>query len=111
MLADVSAIGEALLRLSVPRGQRLEDAPAFDVHVAGSEANLAYAMARIGLRSAWTSVLPEGPPGRRVAATLAAGGVDLSGVVWSATCRLGTYFVQFGSDPQPSTVCPDRADK
>jgi len=109
MLADVSAIGEALLRLSVPRGQRLEDAPAFDVHVAGSEANLAYAMARIGLRSAWTSVLPEGPLGRRVAATLAAGGVDLSGVVWSATGRLGTYYVEFGSAPRPTTVVYDRA--
>lgn len=107
--ADVSAIGEALLRLSVRPGERLEDAPAFDVHVAGSEANVAFALARIGLRSAWTSVLPEGPLGRRVAATLAAGGVDVSGVVWSPTGRLATYYVELGSAPRPTRVVYDRS--
>ena len=108
-LADVSAIGEALLRLSVRPGERLEDAPAFEVHVAGSEANVAYAMARTGLRTAWTSVLPANPLGRRVAATLAAGGVDVSNVVWSPTGRLGTYYVEFGSAPRPTHVVYDRA--
>src|SRR5438552_906002 len=31
-----------MLRLSVPTGERLEDAPAFDVHVAGTEANVTF---------------------------------------------------------------------
>ena len=106
--ADVAAIGEALLRFSVRAGDRLEDAPAFEVHVAGTEANVAYALARIGLRSSWTSVLPLGPLGRRVATTLAAGGVDLSNVVWSPTGRLGTYYVEFGSAPRPTRVVYDR---
>ncbi len=106
--ADVSAIGEALLRLSVRPGERLEDAPAFEVHVAGSEANVAYALARIGLRSAWTSVLPRDPLGRRVASTLAAGGVDVSNVAWT-TGRLGTYYVELGSAPRPTRVVYDRA--
>jgi len=35
-------IGEAMLRLSVRAGDRLEDAPTFDVHIAGSEANVAF---------------------------------------------------------------------
>ncbi len=107
--AVVSAIGEALLRLSVRPGDRLEDAPAFDVHVAGSEANVAYALARIGLRSAWTSALPMDPLGRRVASTLAAGGVDVSNVAWSPSGRLGTYYVEFGSAPRPTRVVYDRA--
>src|SRR2546430_4467332 len=102
-------MGEALLRLSVRPGERLEDAASLEVHVAGSEANLAYALARIGLRSAWTSVLPEGPLGRRVTATLAAGGVDVSGVVWSPEGRLGTYYVELGSAPRPTRVIYDRA--
>src|SRR5215471_9022256 len=76
-------LGEAMLRLSVPRGERLEDAPAFDVHVAGAEANVAFAAARIGLASAWVSALPANPLGRRVAATLAAAGVDTSLVQWT----------------------------
>ena len=45
-------VGEAMLRLSVAPGHRLEDAHRLDVHVAGSEANVAFAAARVGLRSA-----------------------------------------------------------
>ena len=102
-------LGEAMLRLSVGPGDRLEDAPAFDVHVAGTEANVAFAAARVGLRSAWVSSLPANPLGRRVAATLAAGGVDVSHVHWVEAGRLGLYFVELGAAPRPISVIYDRA--
>jgi 2-dehydro-3-deoxygluconokinase len=102
-------LGEAMLRLSVRAGDRLEDAPAFDVHVAGSEANVAFAAARVGLRSAWISALPSNPLGRRVVATLAAGGVDTSLVRWVEGGRLGLYFVEIGAAPRPTSVVYDRA--
>jgi 2-dehydro-3-deoxygluconokinase len=98
-----------MLRLSVRPGHRIEDAPAFDVHVAGSEANVAYAAARVGMRAAWASVLPDNPLGRRVATTLAAGGVDTSMVRWKAGGRLGLYFVELGAAPRPISVTYDRA--
>ncbi len=98
-----------MLRLSVRPGDRIEDAGAFDVHVAGSEANVAYAAARMGLRSAWASVLPNNPLGRRVAATLGAGGVDTSLVRWVDGGRLGLYFVELGALPRPISVVYDRA--
>ena len=102
-------LGEAMLRLSVRPGDRLEDAPAFDVHVAGSEANVAYAAARIGLHAAWASVLPDNALGHRVARTLAAGGVDTSLVRWEKAGRLGLYFVEMGAGPRPIDVLYDRA--
>jgi len=102
-------LGEAMLRLSVSPGDRLEDAAAFDVHVAGSEANVAFAAARVGLRAAWVSALPDNPLGRRVAGTLASGGVDLSRVHWVKTGRLGLYFVEMGAAPRPISVLYDRA--
>jgi len=102
-------LGEAMLRLSVRPGDRIEDAPAFDVHVAGSEANVAYAAARVGVRAAWTSVLPDNPLGHRVATTLAAGGVDTSLVRWVAGGRLGLYFVELAAAPRPISVTYDRA--
>ena len=71
-----------MLRLSVRPGDRLEDAPAFEVDMGGSEANVAYAAARVGLRSAWVSALPNNALGRRVASTLGTGGVDTSLVRW-----------------------------
>jgi 2-dehydro-3-deoxygluconokinase len=107
--AQLVTVGEAMLRLSVGAGHRLEDAHYFDVHVAGSEANVAYAAARVGLRSAWVSALPANPLGRRVAGTLAAGGVDTSLVRWVEGGRLGLYFVEMGAAPRPISVVYDRA--
>jgi hypothetical protein len=45
--AAVVTLGEAMLRLSVPPGVRLDRTGAFDVHVAGSEVNVAAAL-RLG---------------------------------------------------------------
>jgi len=106
---DVSTLGEAMLRLSVRPGDRLLDAPAYQVHVAGSEANVAYALAQVGARSAWTSVLPRNRLAERIAGTLRAGGVDLSGVVWTDSGRVGTYFVELATEPRGPSVVYDRA--
>jgi 2-dehydro-3-deoxygluconokinase len=98
-----------MLRLSVPTGERIQDAPAFDVHVGGSEANVAFALARVGVRSSWASVLPRNPLGERVASVLASGGVDLAPVVWAERGRLGTFFVEGGASPRPTLVVYDRS--
>jgi 2-dehydro-3-deoxygluconokinase len=107
--AQLVTVGEAMLRLSVGSGHRLEDAQHFDVHVAGSEANVAFAAARVGLRTSWVSALPANPLGRRVATTLGAGGVDTTLVRWIQGGRLGLYFVEMGSSPRPISVVYDRA--
>src|SRR5881409_2236480 len=107
---QLTTLGEAMLRLSARPGDRLEDAPAFDVHVAGSEANVAYAASRVGLRTAWVSALPDNALGRRVARTLAAGGVDISLVRWEEAGRLGLYFVELGTAPRTIDVLYDRAN-
>jgi 2-dehydro-3-deoxygluconokinase len=104
----VSTLGEAMLRLSVPSGDRLADAAAYDVHVAGSEANVAYALARTGVPARWASALPRNTLGSRVAETLAGGGVDTSAIHWSSDGRLGTYFVEFSPLPRPTHVVYDR---
>jgi 2-dehydro-3-deoxygluconokinase len=104
----VSTLGEAMLRLSVDAGDRLEDASRYEVHVAGAEANVAFGLARVGVPAAWTSVLPANPLGRRVASTLSAAGVDVSSVRWVDGARLGTYFVEFSPAPRPTQVVYDR---
>ena len=98
-----------MIRFSVRAGDLIESAPAYDVHVAGSEANVAFALARMGVRSAWVSALPRNPLGRRVANTLRVAGVDVDSVVWTEG-RIGTYFVQLGSSPRVTTVTYDRAE-
>ena len=98
-----------MLRLSVRPGDRLEDAPAYEIGIGGTEANVAYAAARVGLKSAWVSALPENQLGRRVATTLGAAGVDTSLVRWAEGGRLGLYFVEMASAPRSISVVYDRA--
>jgi 2-dehydro-3-deoxygluconokinase len=107
---DIVGIGEAMLRIWVPAGERLEDAPSFRISVAGAEANVAMAASRMGARTAWLSSLPNNPLGRRAAREIASHGVDVSGVHWVDGARMGTYYVELSVPPRPITVVYDRAD-
>ncbi len=108
-MLDVVGIGEAMLRLSPPRGETLEAAAVFEVRAAGAEANVAVALARLGFRAGWVSRLAEGPLGRRIAAELRRHGVDLSAVVWVSQGRTGLYFLEPGVPPRAAAVHYDRA--
>jgi 2-dehydro-3-deoxygluconokinase len=109
MSHDIVTLGEAMLRMWVPAGERLEDSPAYRVAVAGAEANVAMAAARMGANTAWLSSLTDNPLGRRAAREIASHGVDVSHVHWSAAGRMGTYFVELSVPPRPITVVYDRA--
>lgn len=110
MTYDVTTFGEALLRLSVPEGTRLQSATQLDVHPAGAETNIATLLARMGRHSAWHSVLPRNPLGYLVADHLRKAGVDLSGLRWQESGRVGTFYVEFSVPPRPIAVVYDRAD-
>lgn len=107
---DVTTLGEVMLRLSVPIGERLEMARTLDAHPGGAEANLVSALARLGRPCAWVSGLPKNPLGRLIANHLRTAGVDLSAVVWFEEGRLGTYYLEFATPPRPTQVIYDRAD-
>jgi len=109
-LFDVTTTGEAMIRLSVPPGMRLEVADSLDMRPGGAEANLAVALARMGRRSGWMGALPNSPLGRFMANHLRVAGVDLEGIHWSNTDRLGTYYVEFSAPPRATQVIYDRAD-
>lgn len=101
-------VGEAMLRLATPLGDRLGDAASLDVHVAGAEANVAAALAQLGIASRWVSALPANPLGRRVEAALRDCRVLVDGIEWMAGSRLGLFFADTGADPRPTTVTYDR---
>jgi 2-dehydro-3-deoxygluconokinase len=105
---DVTTYGEGGLRLSVPAGTRLESASRFDVDVAGTEANVVGALARLGWRCGWVSALPATAPGRRVANTLRSAGVDLGAVRWCDEGRVSCYYVEYAAPPRSTTVLYDR---
>lgn len=99
--------GDVLLRLTAPAGHLLSDAAALGVHVGGSEANVAAALAQLGHRAAMVTALPEGPLGALAERALRRHGVDLSEVS-RAQGRLGLYFLEPGAGPRPSRIVYDR---
>ncbi len=107
---DVTMLGETMLRLSVPEGERLERMQQLQVFAGGAESNVAVAIARMGHRSAWVSRLPDSPLGRRIERAIHGEGVDTSGVVWTGDGRVGTYFVEYAPPPRRIEVVYDRKD-
>ena len=106
---DVTSLGEMLLRLSVPSGERLEAATRFDVYPAGTEANVVSLLARLERKTSWTGALPQNSLGRLAASALRMAGVDTKGILWKEGGRLGTYYVEFGAPPRGIQVTYDRA--
>ena len=107
---DLVALGEVLLRLAVPSPARFETANVLDVQIGGAEANVAAACARLGLRTAWISALPDNPWGERVRRELTGHGVDCTYVRIFPGTRLGAYFLEYGVPPRPVRVLYDRRD-
>jgi 2-dehydro-3-deoxygluconokinase len=107
---DVVTFGEAMVRLSPPHSQRLEQARSLDVNVGGAELNVAVGVTRFGMKSAWVSKLPKNGLGCLIRDRAQEFGVDCSHIVWSDSGRAGIYFVEFGASPRASSVLYDRAN-
>ncbi len=110
-MTDLVTFGETMLRLSPPRGDRLETTRELDVQTGGAESNVAVGAARLGVDAAWLSKLPDSPLGRRIVSELRSHGVR-TGVSWAdpTDTRLGTYYLEFGGEPRGTNVIYDRAD-
>jgi len=107
---DVVTLGETLLRMTPPGHLRIEQAAYFELEAGGTESNTAVALARLGVRTAWISRLPDNPLGRRLARTLMGHGVDTSHIIWTEEDRLGLFFVEFGDGARPTSIIYDRAN-
>ncbi len=107
---DVTAIGEVMLRYSVPVGERLERAQSLAIHPGGAEANMLGALSCLGRRGAWVSGLPTNPLGRMISNYLHLAHVNTDGIVWFEEGRVGTYYLEFATPPRATQVYYDRAN-
>jgi 2-dehydro-3-deoxygluconokinase len=108
---DLVTLGEVMLRLAAPPPQRLEQAVSLDVQIGGSEANVAAACARLGLRTAFISAFPAAHAwGDRAVRELSGHGVDCAGVLRPEGARTGLYFLEYGVAPRPVRVLYDRRE-
>lgn len=105
---DLVTFGEAMVRLTPPAFQRLEQAHSFDAYVGGGELNVAVAAARLGVASRWVSRLPDNALGHMIGNRAREQGVDVH-IEWTADDRAGLYFAELGAAPRASSVLYDRA--
>lgn len=102
------AFGEIMLRLSPPGRELLLQTPRLDVWVAGAEANVASALARLGHDVAFASAVPDNDLGRAALTYLRGAGVDTAGIQLRGD-RMGLYFVTSGAGLRATEVIYDRA--
>lgn len=111
---DLLALGECMIRLSPPGHQRIELTPIFEAYAGGGEYNVAYALARYGLRAGWVSRLVDNPLGHFIRNHAKASGMDLSEIVWvpydgvGRTERIGLNFTEVGIGVRSSVSLYDR---
>src|SRR4051794_39433565 len=109
MPPEVVAFGEAMVRLTPPGRQRVEQAASFDVQVGGAELNTACGLAQLGRSTAWVSRLTDNGLGRLIAARARAASVDTRHIIWTPDDRVGLFVLEEGAAPRPSQITYDRA--
>ncbi len=111
---DILALGECMVRLAPPGHGRIEFAKTLEVDVGGGEFNVAYACARLGLRSGFVSKLPDNPVAKIVLNHARAVGMDVSNVVMEKfdgvgrKGRVGLNFTEVGTGVRASVTMYDR---
>ena len=106
-------IGEIMLRLTPPNYGKIRVASTFEASYGGSEANIALALANLGIDSTFFSVVPNNSLGKSAVRALRSNDVHCTPVILSTkeetpTHRLGTYYLETGYGIRPSKVTYDR---
>jgi len=106
-------VGEIMMRLTPPNYEKIRMANNFDASYGGSEANIALALANLGIDSTFFTVVPNNSLGKSAVRWLRSNDVHCTPVILSShaetpTHRLGTYYLETGYGIRPSKVTYDR---
>ena len=108
MVKPIVSFGEVMLRLNPPGLERILQTPQFVATFGGGEANVAVALAQLGLPSRYVTVLPTANPvADACIGELRRFGVDTTRIV-RAKGRMGIYYLEAGANQRPSKVVYDR---
>ncbi|NVM96946.1 sugar kinase [Arthrobacter wenxiniae] len=85
-------IGETMIMLTPEHAEPLATATKLSLHPGGAESNVASHAARLGVPSAWVSVLGEDVLGHRIRTSIELHGVDVRWVMSDSHAPTGVYF-------------------
>ena len=106
-------VGEIMLRLTPPNYEKIRMATSFEASYGGSEANIALALANLGVDSTFFTVVPNNSLGKSAVRMLRSNDVHCTPIIRSTpeetpTHRLGTYYLETGYGIRSSKVIYDR---
>ena len=106
-------IGEIMLRLTPPNYEKIRMTNNFEASYGGSEANIALALANLGIDSTFFSVVPNNSLGKSAVRMLRSNDVHCTPMILSTpeetpSHRLGTYYLETGYGIRASKVTYDR---
>jgi 2-dehydro-3-deoxygluconokinase len=109
-VAKFVTFGEIMLRLACPGHRRLSQTipGALSATFAGSESNVAAALAGFGDAVQFVTALPHGAVTSACLSTLRAQGVDVSRILKRNEGRFGQFFVETGANQRPTQIQYDR---
>ena len=105
--------GEIMLRLTPPNYEKIRMAGSFEASYGGSEANIALALANLGVDSTFFTVVPNNSLGKSAVRMLRSNDVHCTPIILSTpeetpSHRLGSYYLETGYGIRPSKVTYDR---
>ena len=106
-------VGEIMLRLTPPNYEKIRMTNSFEASYGGSEANIALALANLGVDSTFFTVVPDNSLGKSAVRMLRSNDVHCTPVILSTpeqtpTHRLGSYYLETGYGIRASKVTYDR---
>ncbi len=106
-------IGEIMLRLTPPNYEKIRMTNSFEASYGGSEANIALALANLGVDSTFFTVVPDNSLGKSAVRMLRSNDVHCTPVILTTpeqtpTHRLGSYYLETGYGIRASKVIYDR---
>lgn len=113
---DILALGECMVRLAPPGHSRIEFAKTLEVDVGGGEFNVAYACARLGLKTGFLTKLPDNYVAKIILNHARSVGMCVSHVVMEKfdgigrKNRVGLNFTEVGTGVRPSVTMYDRGN-
>jgi 2-dehydro-3-deoxygluconokinase len=104
------SLGEAMLRYSPPKNQRLRAATSLNIHTCGAQFNVAANLAFLGKSTVFLSKLPDNELGQLARSAGMNCGIDMSRVQMVPDSRIGAVYVEFGAEPRANIHLYDRKD-
>jgi len=107
MTGQIVTFGEVMLRLKAPGYERLFQSPLLEASFGGGEANVSVSLAQFGHMVTYVTALPRNPIGEACISFLKGKNLDTSRILMTGE-RMGTYYLEAGTNQKPSRVVYDR---